>query len=277
MSAGSEWFWTPRRRPHAVLRLMCFPHAGADAPAFLALADALPEDIEVRALRMPTRGGARTRPTLAGLTAGAGAELAGTERPYAVLGQSLGGLIGYETARTAAAVLPPVALLTLSTLPPALFALRLEDMFRAGRPSADGSVPGPLRFLLSYLEDNHHEMRAALDDPAVRQIVIRDIWADLTLLRGYRPAAAPRLDCPVHTLVGAGDPSAREADMTGWEHCTTGPVTATTLDTGHFMLQSALPEVARRTVRVLAAWRAAGRNAAGGASHGHTDRPWEER
>ncbi|GAA2616704.1 alpha/beta fold hydrolase [Actinomadura fulvescens] len=265
----SEWFWTPRRRPGAALRVMCFPHAGADAPAFLALADGLPDDIEVRALRMPTRGTVRTSPTLAGLTAGAAAALANVEPPYAVLGQSLGGLIAFETARITAAPRSPVAFVTLSTQPPQRFASVLEEMLAAGRPSADGAAPGPLQFLLSYVEDSDPEMKAALDDPMVRRIVIRDIWADVTLFRGYRPAAVPRLECPVHALVGADDPSAQGVDMALWERHTTGPVTVTTLDTGHFMLQTALPEVVRQIVRALAAWR--------GATSVHTDRPREER
>ncbi|WUI03659.1 alpha/beta fold hydrolase [Spirillospora sp. NBC_00431] len=278
MTAGEPgWFWTPRRRPGAALRLMCFPHAGADAPAFLALADELPEDVEVRALRMPGRDGARTSPGLAGLIAGAAAALADVETPYAVLGQSLGGLIGFETARAVAVARPPVGLIALSAPPPHRFAPRLEEMLAAGQPSADGVVPGGLRFLLSHLEQSDRQLSAALDDPVVRRIVIRDIWADLTLFRGYRPAETPRPACPVHALIGAQDPSLQAADMARWERYTTGAVTTSTLDTGHFMLQTARAEVARRIVGTLATWRTAERDAAGRAANRRTDRPREER
>ena len=80
----------------------------------------------------------------------------------------------------------------------------------------------------------------------------------------------------MHALVGADDPSMRGVDMALWQRHTTGAATVTTLDAGHFMLQTALSDVIRQIVGALAGWRAAERDAIGRAD-GRTDRPREER
>src|SRR5690349_9195522 len=52
----NRWWITPRPRPDATWRLVCFPHAGGDAPVYHPWAAALPAHIELVAVRLPGRG-----------------------------------------------------------------------------------------------------------------------------------------------------------------------------------------------------------------------------
>ncbi|MBT2227581.1 thioesterase II family protein [Nonomuraea sp. NEAU-A123] len=243
-SAAEACFWTPRRRPGAALRAICFPHAGGDALSYASLARALPDDVEVLALRMPRPGDRRAEPapdlaTFAGRIAGALADLA---PPYMVVGQSLGALIAFEAARAVPGT-PPTACLFISSAPPHRWAETLDLYATTGAGQA----------LLSYLRDSDGTMGAALDDPAVGALVLRDLRADLRLLQGYAASVEPRLTCPVRVLLGAEDPALSPDDVAGWSRYTSGPCSIASVPTGHFVVRQGEAFVVQEITRVATA------------------------
>ncbi|MEV6151936.1 alpha/beta fold hydrolase [Nonomuraea sp. NPDC052129] len=243
-SAAAACFWTPRRRPGAALRAVCFPHAGGDALSYASLARALPDDVEVLAVRMP-RPGDRSGPPVADLvtfTTRIAAALTNVAPPYMMVGQSLGALLAFETAR-AAPGMPPTACLFISSAPPHRWAETL-DLYAAN---------GADRALLAYLRDGDGGVGAALDDPAAEALVLRDLRADLRLLQGYATSVEPRLTCPVRVLVGAEDPALSPDDVTAWRRYTTGPCSVGSVPTGHFVVRQGEVFVVQEITRVAAA------------------------
>lgn len=244
-SAAEACFWTPRRRPGAALRAVCFPHAGGDALSYASLARALPADIEVLALRMPRPGDRRAGPAAADLATFAGriaGALADVAPPYMVVGQSLGALIAFEAVRAAAGT-PPTACLFISSAPPHRWAETLDLYAATGADQA----------LLSYLRDSDATMGAALDDPAVGALVLRDLRSDLRLLQGYAASVEPRLTCPVRVLVGDGDPALSPDDVAGWSRYTNGPCSVASVPTGHFVVRQGEVFVVQEITRVATA------------------------
>ena len=97
--------WIRRYQPSAVdsPRLICFPHAGGSASAFVKLAALLAPDVEVLAVQYPGRQDRRNEPC-AGTVEDLAASIAATSDAwstgtYAFFGHSMGAVLAYEVAR----------------------------------------------------------------------------------------------------------------------------------------------------------------------------------
>ncbi|OON73433.1 thioesterase II family protein [Streptomyces tsukubensis] len=232
-----DWFWLPSARPHAAIRLFCFPHAGGDATAFAALGRLLPQEIELWGIRMPARGG-RTRdryPESFGELVGAVSEAAlpHLDRPYAVLGQSIGGLVGYEVARRLTAQLAPTACVVIGFAPP-----------HTWREPPGSGGDAEVRELVDHMLGSDERAGAVITHPALREMVRQVLQADLGLARTYRDPAVALLDCPIKAVLGADDEAVTEGEMKEWARCSTadgGGVDV--LPAGHLVLQSGEPAV----------------------------------
>src|SRR5262249_12403693 len=88
--------------PAARMRLFCLPYAGAGASAYHAWRKTLPSHIDVCPIELPGRG-ARVGEPFADDLRDLGHEIAGQlspylDRPFALAGYSMGGLIAFEVA-----------------------------------------------------------------------------------------------------------------------------------------------------------------------------------
>ncbi|UOZ05567.1 thioesterase II family protein [Amycolatopsis sp. WQ 127309] len=245
-----DWFWLPAPRPDAAVRLYCFPHAGGDAPAFAGLAHELPGEVEVWALRMPGRAGRAHHPPPptfdALLDSVTHAVASSLDRPWAVLGQSIGGLLAYETARTLAPVSAPLACTVLG------FAAPHTLDTPGGTTAADADE------LIEFLLGDDDHAAAVLRHPVLREHARRVLRSDLGLLDTYRHRTEPVYAHPLHVVRGTGDTSMSRQDAEAWRELCTGPVTTTELPAGHLVLQSgeaAVRAVARDTTGLLTARR----------------------
>lgn len=234
-----DWFWLPAPRPDARLRLFCFPHAGGDGPAFAALGQRLPDDIEVSAIRMPGRGGRFNDPVPTTFD-----DLVGTvadamrpwlDRPFAVLGQSIGGLVAYEIARTLHPTAVPSACFIASFAPPASW---------QGLP---GLADAEQEELITFLHRTDGRAAEVLAHPGLGALAVRALAADMNLIRSYQRRDDPVLTCPVHALIGTEDESVSEAGVRRWSECTSGPFTLSVIPGGHLVMQTGAPVVAAVT------------------------------
>lgn len=220
-------------RPQAPLRLFCFPYAGAGASALRRWMSLFPADIEVRPIEYPGRWTRQDEPfchTIADLAAGAAQALAPLlDRPYAVLGYSLGALVAFEWLRLveqaglrrgahffACAQLAPQAQLrdrVLHTLP--------DSELLPGMEAVYGRMPGP-----------------ALD-PELMALVLPTLRADLQARESYCYRAGPPLSVPLQAWGGAADRSVQAADLDQWRQQTTAAFAATTFPGGHFFIATA--------------------------------------
>ena len=197
-------------RPAADTRLVCFPCAGAGPSMFRQLARALPPDIEPVAVCLPGRESRLREPParhLVGLAGQLARELEDTvDGPYLMFGHSMGAMLAYEACRwlqrTGRGPLPGT--LTVSAcLGPDLArntaVIGQSDQRLIERLAALGGIPPD----------------AALD-PDLMRLILPAIRADLTMVEVYRPRSGPPLALELLVVVGAEDPVATPAQMTGW-------------------------------------------------------------
>ncbi|MFF5077648.1 thioesterase II family protein [Actinoplanes sp. NPDC000266] len=245
-SAPSE-AWLRRFRPSgdAASSLVCLPHAGGSASFFFPLARALAPDVDVLAVQYPGRQDRRHEPgidsipTLADLVADSLRSL--DDRPFALLGHSMGALLAYEVAlRTAAAGRPtPAHLFASGRRAPSRYR---DDRFHL---SSDGDM-------LAHVRRLGGPGSAALDDPELREMVLPVIRNDYRAVETYRHDPSAVLDCPITVLTGDRDALVSTDEARAWAAHTTGPTDLEVLPGGHFYLSDSTGQVAELLRRRLA-------------------------
>ena len=245
-------FLIPIPRSDAVARLICFPHAGGAASAFLPWARALVDrPIEIAAAQLPGRGddaGERPGVDLDRVVDGlADAIVPLSDRPYALFGHSLGGLVAFELAR------------------------RLRDRRNAGPAHLFVSgafapqIPAnsaPLRFIegdTAFLEAVAAKYggvpKIVLEQADLRSALVPALRADLALTETYTYRSAPRLTCPITAYAGASDPIVSEEGLAGWRDQTTGEFTLRLFPGHHFYLnrqrEALIADITRRLFGVV--------------------------
>ncbi|WP_441245343.1 thioesterase II family protein [Kitasatospora sp. McL0602] len=232
----ARWFRTFVPRPHARVRLVCFPHAGGAAAAFRGLAGQLPPSVELVAVQYPGRQdryGEQPAPdmdTLAGDIAAAITPL--LDRPVAFFGHSLGGTVAFETARKL----------------PARYRPALRHFFASARRAP--SVPNPNAALLQddagvleYVRRLGGLGAQLLEDEELREMALPVLRADFHLVDTYTYTPGAPLLCPLTAVVGEDDAACRPEDARRWAECTAGGFDLQVLPGGHFYLESAAAEL----------------------------------
>ncbi|NBE54953.1 thioesterase II family protein [Streptomyces boluensis] len=248
---SSPWLRRFAPKPGAGPRLVCFPHAGGAASAFVPLSRALAPDIDVLAVQYPARQDRRLEPPAASLVSLAEhiadavtAEL-GDGQPYAFFGHSMGAALAYETARRLRASngRPPVRL------------------FLSGRgaptpePGASDVVHGDAE-LIAKVRHLGGTATGVLDEPDLLDMVLPALRADYALLSGYHWTPGPPLDVPFSVLIGDADPVVTVTDAEAWLDESALPGEFHLFPGGHFYLDVLTGEVAE-VVRVAMSGAAA--------------------
>ena len=223
----------PLERPHARLRLFCFPYAGVGASAYRTWAALVPETVEVRAVQLPGRESrlreacATAMPALVeDVTAGIQPLL---DRPFALFGHSLGALLAFETARRLAGV-PGAG-------PAHLFASgrRAPHLPARSRPIAD-LEPG------AFLEEIRRRYdgvpRQILEEPDLLALLLPALRADITLIESYRYEAVAPLECPITVYGGVDDIEARHDELSAWRVHTRSSFALRMFPGSHFFIRS---------------------------------------
>jgi medium-chain acyl-[acyl-carrier-protein] hydrolase len=206
----------PRPRPDAAVTAYAVAHAGAGAAVWNAVAAALPESVELRAVRLPGRENRITAPPHRSIRSAA-EEIAAAvtggcpDRPALLVGSCSGALV----ALAAAGLLPP------GTAAAGLVVVR--QPVPAQLPGAAGADLSTLDSagLRSWLRDNQLTPAALLDDTATFEFFEPLLRADLCMVDGFA-YAGPALRCPVFLLRAPGTP--QEPDPPAWQRVTSGPV-----------------------------------------------------
>ncbi|MFB6850433.1 thioesterase II family protein [Streptomyces sp. NPDC056373] len=248
-----QWFRRFGDAEPDALRLICFPHAGGAASAYVPLSRLLRPHVEVRAVQYPGRQDRRMETPVADigeLAAAVAQKLQDEETaaPYAFFGHSMGALIAYESARI------------------------LEE--RGARPprrlflSARGA-PGPRRSPHDALPDDEAILAAVrrlggtgvalLDDPELVAMVLPALRADYAALAAYSWTPREPLHMPVTVLCGDADPVVPVEEAAGWRAFTRAETEVRVFPGGHFYVDQQLDDVAEvvlRGVRSASAARA---------------------
>lgn len=216
-----------------LLRLFCFPYAGGSEYVFRTWQRALPEFVEVRAVRLPGRG-ARMQETpytelprlVDRLAHEMGRDFA---EPFAFFGHSMGALISFELARAVweqYGVQPSVLFVSGRAAP---------HLARRQRPIHNL----PFEAFVAALRDLDGTPAEVLDNAELMQLTAPFLRADLQMVETYVCAPDTSLSCPIIGFSGLEDRRTTSADMMEWKQHTSSTFFLHVLPGGHFFLKTA--------------------------------------
>lgn len=216
--------------------LLCLPHAGGAASAYFPLSAALAPQVEVLAVQYPGRQDRRHERPLDSIDAlrdGVVAALAPwRDRPLALFGHSMGGVLAYEVARVLSADggTPPL------------------HLFVSGRGAPGQKVERALdelddREMVAALGELGGTDARLLEDEDVLRMVAPAIRGDYRAVRTHRHTPGPPLPCPVTALVGDSDAMAPPETVASWRAHTSADFRLEVFPGGHFYLSEQLQKV----------------------------------
>ncbi|MEV0638648.1 alpha/beta fold hydrolase [Streptomyces sp. NPDC050619] len=244
---GSKWFrrYAAGSGQHTGdgPRLVCFPHAGGAASAYVSLSRQLAA-LDVLAVQYPGRQDRRRDEPIADIARLADAladeVVRHCETPYAFFGHSMGAVLAYETARRLRERQAPA--------PVRLF------LSGRGAPTPAPSRHDQLRTdaeLLSAVTRLGGTATQVLDDPEVREMILPALRADYQALGSYTWVPGPALSIPFTVLIGDADPVVTVAEAAAWEDFTTASTDLHVFTGGHFYLDGQTREVAGTVSKAL--------------------------
>lgn len=214
-----------------MVKLFCFPYAGASAQCYARWRRGLPAWLDVRPVELPGRGARFGEPLheqLAPLVAQLVTELrADLHAPYAFFGHSLGALIAFAVAHALrhGGLPQPEQLFLSGTSAPGH-----RDDERYTRLDADAD-------LIDELQRLGGTAAAVIHSPELMAMVLPVLRADFRLCANYAPVPRPPLTCAVHVLGGDGD-AIGAAALQAWRGETLGTFSCTSFVGDHFFLHA---------------------------------------
>ena len=219
------------------IRLLCFPYAGGHTHIFKGWPELVDSGIEIVPVCLPGRGqraAERAFTDIRPLVHSLATELEGyTEKPYALFGHSLGGLISFELAREfRRRELPSAQHLFVSAVEPPALISRTEKTYELD----DAAL---VRKLQNYggTPDEVFESQELLDYflPIVR--------ADFAVVEDYCYNPETPLESPISVFAGTSDPYVRTEVLKNWQDYSIKDVTIHQVNGEHFFLNEFESEI----------------------------------
>ncbi|CDR06341.1 thioesterase II family protein [Streptomyces iranensis] len=245
--SGDRWFPRSGAPTQARLLLFCLPHAGGGGTSFARWRDALPGFVGVQPVQLPGRESRLREPARIEPWEVARALLRRADRPYAIYGHSMGGVLAQEVVRRIAALggPPPLCLCVGASRPPHL----APNVFERWADLADDALVSEVAALggLPTTALGHPRLRARFVE-----VVRADVrWLATYRLAGQQPSAA--LTVPVVAFAGSRDRLAGAQVMRRWSELANAGFRLHVIDGGHFFHAENLPAFARVLARELGA------------------------
>ena len=233
----SEWLIRLRAAAPGDIPLFCLPYAGGSAATYHRWHHLAPPGIHVNAVELPGRGSrleetpfVRIPPLVRSL---AGALDGRLDRPYAVFGHSMGGLIAFELVRALRerGYPQPVHLFVSATAAPGS---------RPGRPPLHSASDEEVMAELRSLNGTPQEL---LDNEELMALAIPTLRADYSILQSYEYRDKPPLDIPVTVFGGISDRITPPASLNGWRRQSTAGTRLRLLPGDHFFVNDSAPQI----------------------------------
>lgn len=238
-------------RPHTARRggvpLLCLPNAGGSASLYFAWARLVPPKIELCPIQLPGRENRLREAPLDQMDAVVeplAEALAGyLKGPFAIFGHSLGGLIGFELARTLRrrhGMQPAHLFISARRAPhlPRQFAsihALPDDLFLDELTRRYNGIPDLIR-----------------QDPEMLSLYLPILRADVKVFETHSWVEEEPLDCPISVFGGREDTSVPAKDLAAWAMHSTKPIEMKLFPGGHFYLQTARQELLAEISRSMA-------------------------
>lgn len=231
-STGTRWLILPKPNPTAVMRLFCLPCAGGSPLTFCDWPSALPASIEVCPVQLPGRGTRLSEPPYNKIEplieSLAPALRPFLNKPFALFGHSMGGLICFELARELR--------LKYGLEPRCLFlAARQAPPFKE-RTAARYDLPEP-EFIeqLRHLNGTSPEI---LEQPELLRFLLPLLRAEFELCQTYVYKPGPTLGCPIYVFGGLEDREVSYEELESWREYTSADCSLRMLSGDHFFIQT---------------------------------------
>ncbi len=235
MTSASRWLWMPRLSLSPRLRLFCLPYAGGSASIYRGWFDMVPADIDLCPIQLPGRE-ARFAESLIDDPQTLLDELHQAvqpwlDRPFVLLGYSMGGLIAHALARrlqTSGGPTPQRLVVAACSSPDHSTGVDPDQM-------SDAEFAAYVRTLGGTPE-------AVFEHAELLELLLPLLKADFRLVRRLRAAAqipsdtVRRLDCPITALAAHGDAHATPQQVARWADFTQGGAHVTSIPGEHFAL-----------------------------------------
>jgi medium-chain acyl-[acyl-carrier-protein] hydrolase len=240
------WFHCPQPRPHAAVRLFCFPYAGGGISIYRSWANELCPDVEVCAVQLPghdfrmrEQPYADMRMLVAALADGLAHKL---DTPYAFFGHSLGALIAYELVRhiRRQGGNPPVHLFASARRAP-----QLPARYPLCHQLPDSA------FVEAVVNRYNGIPQSILDDPDLMRLFLPMLRADFALAETYQYVEGEPLDEPITIFGGVDDAMVKPAELTAWKYVTRGSMDLHMMPGGHLFVQNAPKALLQVVARAL--------------------------
>lgn len=220
-----------RLTDQAAARLVCLPYAGGGSAVFHRWRPLVPASIDLVPLSLPGHDGrlAETpRTDLCALARALADDLAtALDRPYVLVGHSLGAWIAFEVARELRRTNRPLPELLVSA---------------AARPPDTALAESPLYRLpddelIAAVSQRYGGIPPAIVEKAeLLELLLPALRADIQMVETYRYAEESPLDVEILALGGTDDPAVSAADLAGWSRHTTRSCSVRQFPGGHFFL-----------------------------------------
>lgn len=244
------WIVRPWPNPRASLRLFCFPYAGGGTSIYRAWPAYLHADVEVVAVQLPGREARMCEPAYSDASALCLrlAEVLAPylDRPFALFGHSMGGLLAFELSRlfrTIGAPSPVHLFVSGHSGPRKVYSL----------PPTAGMSDDDLVALIRRLGGTPDEVLA---DAEMMALVLPLLRSDLMVCESYRYVLGEPLACPISVFGGIFDQIVRRPDLLTWDAETCGVFRARMFPGGHFFFDDLKPRLLQAITDDLAAHRA---------------------
>jgi medium-chain acyl-[acyl-carrier-protein] hydrolase len=216
-------------RPAARLRLFCFPYAGAGAGAYRDWPELLPSDIEVAAVQLPGREWRIQEDPLLDMRELAADALQAIkpmlDKPFALLGISMGGTLIFELARLLRESGGP---LPVCLMPLAIGAPHLPETKLFHNLPDDELIAEVSNFGVLSEEVTQH--------PELLEMLLPVLRADCTAHETYSYADAEPFDFPIWVYAGYGDELITRERLDAWSMHTSAASRVHMLPGGHLFV-----------------------------------------
>lgn len=224
------------------LQLLCLPHAGAGAAQFRSWTAELSHVADVWPVVLPGREGRWSEPPLRSIDAvveGITEAIAPIgDRPIALLGHSMGGLIAFELAREIERRGKTVTCLIVS----AVRAPHVPDPDPIADDSSDERVLKKVRGLGGIPDE-------VLDHPELLGLLLPALRVDLVMCADYLAGFDRTVRCPIVALGGIDDTSVPRAHLLAWSRHTTSRFVVHRFAGSHFFLFER-PELVQAAIEI---------------------------
>lgn len=229
---SSPWLVYHKPNPSARLRLFCLPYAGGAAAIFREWSARLPLPVEICPVELPGRG-RRIReqpsthlPSLVG--AMSEALLPYMDMPFALLGHSMGALLGFELARRLRREGGPA--------PQALFVSGRRAPHLPNTDPVTYDLPAP-EFLRTLRELNGTPSEV-LESPELIELMLPVLRADFEICERYAYTPEPPLNSPIGACGGLQDGGVPASSLHEWRAQTTGDFSVRMVPGDHFFINT---------------------------------------